>query len=109
MGLAASQSRFLVLTSRKSNVEMQGQTINEERMKIANSTGQLYNSLTNLDPDSADSISIQNRIQSLNQIDRALELQLRRVDTQQQSIQTEIDAVQKVIDKNIESTFKTFS
>lgn len=41
--------------------------------------------------------------------DRTLELQLRQLDTEQQALQTEMDAVKKVIDKNIESTFKTFS
>lgn len=41
--------------------------------------------------------------------DRTLELQLRQLDTEQQALQTELDSVKKVIDKNIESTFKTFS
>ena len=109
MGLAASQARFLVLTARKSDVEMQGQSINQERLKIANAVGQLFNAATNLDPDSQDSTTLQTRIEALEQIDKALELQLRRVDTQQQAIQTEISAVQKVIDKNIDLSFKTFA
>ena len=56
--------------------------------------------------------------QSLNEInakleviqaqDKKLELKLSDLDTQQQAIQTEMDAVKKVIDKNIETTFKTF-
>ena len=109
MGLAASQARFLVLTARKSDVEMQGQSINQERLKIANAVGQLFNAATNLDPDSQDSTTLQTRIEALEQIDKALELQRRRVDTQQQAIQTEISAVQKVIDKNIDLSFKTFA
>jgi len=40
--------------------------------------------------------------------DRTLELQLRQLDTEQQALSTEMDSVKKVIDKNIESTFKTF-
>jgi predicted nucleic acid-binding Zn-ribbon protein len=109
MGLAASQARFLVLTARKSDVEMQGQRINQERLKIANAVGMLFNAQTNLDPDSGDAQTLQQRIEALQQIDKALELQLRRVDTQQQAIQTEIAAVQKVIDKNIDLSFKTFA
>ena len=109
MGLAASQARFLVLTARKSDVEMQGQKINQERLKIANAVGLLFNSQTNLDPDSQDAQNLQARIEALQQIDKALELQLRRVDTQQQAIQSEISAVQKVIDKNIDLSFKTFA
>ena len=40
--------------------------------------------------------------------DRELEIELKNVDTQHQAVQTEIDAVKKVIDKNIETSFKTF-
>lgn len=41
MGLAASQSRFLQLTARKSNVEYQGQQINHQRLTLANQSSGL--------------------------------------------------------------------
>lgn len=41
--------------------------------------------------------------------DRTLELRLRQLDTEQNALQTEMEAVAKVIEKNVESTFKTFS
>lgn len=41
--------------------------------------------------------------------DRSLELKMKQLDTEHNAIQTEMDAVQKVMQKNIESTFKTFS
>lgn len=109
MGLAASQSRYLVLTARKNDLELTGQQINQSRLELANVTNDLFNSSTTLDPDSDDSIRIQLRINALQSLDKALELQLRRVDTQQQAVQTELEAVKKVIDKNIELTFKTFA
>jgi hypothetical protein len=40
--------------------------------------------------------------------DRTLELRLRQLDTEQEALQTEMEAVKKVIEKNVESTFKTF-
>lgn len=40
--------------------------------------------------------------------DRTLELRLKQLDTEQTALQTEMDAVKKVISKNIDSTFKTF-
>ena len=40
--------------------------------------------------------------------DKNLELRLKQLDTEQDAISTEMDAVQKVIEKNTESTFKTF-
>ncbi len=108
MGLAASQARYLALTARKSDLELTGQQINQSRMQLANVTNNLFNVMTNLEPDSPQAIAIQMRINALQGLDKALELQLRRVDTQQESVQTEIDAVKKVIDKNIDGTFKTF-
>lgn len=45
----------------------------------------------------------------IQQEDRTLELQLKQLDTEQQALSTEMDSVKKVIDKNIEQTFKTFS
>ncbi len=109
MGLAASQSRYLSLTARKNDLELTGQQINQSRLTLANVQNDLYNSSTNLEPDSDDAIRIQLRITAIQSLDKALELQLRRVDTQQQAVQTELEAVKKVIDKNVELTFKTFA
>ena len=46
--------------------------------------------------------------EALQQEDRTLELQLKQLDTEHNAIQTEIDAVQKVVQKNVETSFKTF-
>ena len=35
-------------------------------------------------------------------------MKIEQLRTEQEAIQTEMDSVQKVIDKNIEETFKTF-
>ena len=48
------------------------------------------------------------KIEIVQAQDKNLELRLKQLDTEQDAIQTEIDAVQKVIEKNVESTFKTF-
>ncbi len=40
--------------------------------------------------------------------DKNLELRLKQLDTEQDAISNELDAVQKVIEKNVESSFKTF-
>ncbi|MCD8378335.1 MAG: hypothetical protein LUB59_06070 [Candidatus Gastranaerophilales bacterium] len=41
--------------------------------------------------------------------DRTLELRLKQLDTEQNALQTEMEAVQKVVSKNVENSFKTFS
>ena len=45
----------------------------------------------------------------IQQEDRNLELKLQRLDNERTQITTEIEAVEKVINDNIESTYKTFS
>lgn len=109
MGFAASQARFMMLTARRSDLELQGQFINQARMQLANITGALFTIASNLEPESPETQQLQARVAAIQAIDKGLELQLRRVDTQRDAVQTEIDAVRKVIGKNIESTFKTFA
>jgi len=53
--------------------------------------------------------SINAKTEVIQEEDKTLELKLRQLDTEQQALSTEMDAVKKVVDKNIESTFKTFS
>ena len=48
------------------------------------------------------------KIEIIQAEDKNLELRLKQLDTEQDAIQTEMDAVSKVIEKNTESTFKTF-
>ena len=40
--------------------------------------------------------------------DKQLELQVKRIETEHNAVQTEMESVKKVIEKNIEQTFKTF-
>jgi DNA repair ATPase RecN len=109
MGLAASQARWLILTARHSDLELQGQFVNQARMQLANVTGSLFTISANLEPESQQALSIQARIASIQSLDKSLELQLRRIETQHKAVETEMEAVKKVIDKNIELTFKTFA
>lgn len=106
MGLGASQARLLMLTARKSDLELHMQMVNQGRMQIANMVSALFNRQSNLEPDSADSKRLQASISSVQERDKMLEMETKRLDTQHQAVQTEIDSVQKVISKNIESTFK---
>ncbi len=45
MGMAASQARFLGLTARKTNVEYEGQQINQQRTSLGNQSANYYNDL----------------------------------------------------------------
>ena len=49
MGMSASQARFLSLTARKTNVEYEGQQINQQRTTLSNESSSYYSRLTNMD------------------------------------------------------------
>ncbi len=48
MGMAASQARFLNLTARKTNIEYEGQQINQQRTALSNESANLYNQMLTL-------------------------------------------------------------
>lgn len=48
MGMAASQARFLSLTARKTNVEYEGQQINQQRTLLSNESSNYYSQLCNM-------------------------------------------------------------
>ena len=58
MGMSASQARFLSLTARKTNVEYEGQQINQQRTTLSNESSNYYSQLTSMavpvPPSSAD-------------------------------------------------------
>jgi hypothetical protein len=49
------------------------------------------------------------KIEIIQVQDKNLELKLKQLDTEENAISTEMDAVKKVISKNVESSFKTFN
>lgn len=48
MGLAATQARYLGLTARKTNIEFEGQQVNQQRMVLANESAGIYRELYSL-------------------------------------------------------------
>ena len=177
MGIAASQARYLYLTARQTNVEFEGQQLNQARTNLANEEAGVFNQMLTLkapvtpslyeikqkcldwepngpdpskypggtddpqykkdielwtqyvdhgrDPEaaydaailqySADNQAYERELDKINtkcedihKRDQVLELQLRQLDTEQETIVTELESVKKVIDKNIENVFKTF-
>ena len=49
MGMSASQARLLSLTARQSNLEFEGQQINQARTALANQSANLFNRLLDLE------------------------------------------------------------
>jgi len=132
MGLAASAGRELMLTARKSDIEFKVQVVNQRRTALAQQTSQLARAFAraiyqNDDPGvlsgtigalpgTTDPSLPQTPVPSgwyetqmsyVQALDKELELRDRELQTQHKIVETELDAVRKVIDKNIETSFKT--
>lgn len=105
MGFAASSARLYMLVARKSDLELHLQFINQARLQVANMMSSLFMVSANLEPESDQAKAIQMRIAAIQQWDKMLEIQANRINNQHQAVQTEIQAVQKVIQKNISMSF----
>lgn len=69
--------------------------------------GNIEDSLDTSD-DAGVSAEYEDKLAYFQHKDKELELHLQQLQTSHNAIQTEMDAVKKVIDKNVEKTFKTF-
>lgn len=92
--LASETATLGITTKTTTNQEAYEDAMNEYRYKQ-----EIYQQQVN---------SINARTSIVQAQDRTLELKLKQLDTEQEALQTEMESVKKVIDKNIEQTFKTF-
>jgi len=106
MGFAASSARLYMLTARKSDLEFQLQMINQARLRLTNVLDKIYLASASLDPENPAVRKQELLLQRIQAQDKRLEIIANRVTLQHQAIETEIGAVNKVIQQNIQSSFK---
>lgn len=120
-GLAASEGRLMFLNQRKNDIEFKIQVINQRRTILAEQAAQLAREYAN--NIYQDSSSTKTEIQLVNSvsdpqnysiqmaqvqaIDKELELREKDLMVQHKEVETELDSVKKVIDRNIDKTFRT--
>jgi hypothetical protein len=106
MGLSASQGRLVSLQSQKIDVELTSQQIANERLRLTNQMNELFNSGSNLDPNSDDFLQLNLKLQSVVNIEKSLTLQQTRLDTYYKSINSELEGLKKIVDKRATDLFK---
>ncbi len=135
MGLAASQGRIMLLVGRKSDIEFKVQIINQRRTVLAEQSARLARDYANLmyQDDASSHIGDDNMVPGFTNpttgitipqtnvgtgvyeaemaevqaLDKELELREKTLQTQNKEVETEMEVLQKIIDKNIERGFKT--
>lgn len=55
MGMAASQARYIALSARKTNIEYEGQQINQQRLALSNQSANLFNQMLGMEVPTAPS------------------------------------------------------
>jgi hypothetical protein len=106
MGIAATHARLLMITARKMDLELQLQIIAQSRQQLSNVVLAMQNIASNLEPDDPimqEWVAKQAAIQAL---DKSLELQSQRIQAQHKMLDTEMESVKKIQDKNIEQGMK---
>ncbi len=116
MGMSASQGRMMALTARLSDLELKAQSVQNSKIRLSQSQEQASLDYTNAlandnatesEKDYAEAIFNQ-KAASIEHSDKIYDLSLNNINTEHTAIQTEIDSVKKVIDKNIERSYKIF-
>ncbi len=109
MGFAASQGRLQMLTGRKNELELKLQLIQQQRMFWADVATKLMMAAArnpgSYEPGSPQAADMEAKRAQVAQIDKMLEMEANRLDKQREAAVTEIQAVRKVISKNIQQSF----
>lgn len=106
MGFAASSARLYMLIARRSDLEFQLQQIQQARLRLANIQDRVSLSFFNLEPESEQMHQFEAMQEILVRMEKRLQIYAERVTSQRDAVNTEIDAVKKVISNNIQSSFK---
>lgn len=106
MGVAATQFRVLANKSQLSDYQFQAQMINQSKLQLGASLGNLWSLTANLDPNSPTMQVLNAQIAVIQQIEKGLEQQSTRLDLLVKAITTELEGLNKVLEKNISNTFK---
>ena len=106
MGVAATQFRVLISKSQLSDYQFQAQMINQSKLQLGANLGNLWSLTANLDPGTPTMQVLNAQIAVIQQIEKGLEQQSTRLDLLVKAITTELEGLNKVLEKNISNTFK---
>ncbi len=105
MGLCISTMRMMMLNAQKYDLEYNIQLITEAKMHISNSVADLIKTGTNLDTDSPAVKEIEARKERLYLMEKKLDAQLQYFGKKLQAVETEMQAVDRMVNENIKSSF----
>lgn len=86
-------------------------TLNElkQQVRVDWRTNPIFRQVLDTKDDEMETAKYEGENTRLQQLDKELDLELKNIDSEHKECETEIEAVKKVMDKNIESLYKTFA
>ena len=105
MGLVTSTIRLLHLNNYRLDLEYKMQLISVAKLGLSNNINDLLNAGTDLDPDSPEVKALEKRKERLYMVEKRLDEQLQRYQTQLKSVEAEFESVKQQIDKNIKYSY----
>ena len=108
MGLAASHGRVLHLTLRKAHLIHIRNFYNTQLMSIMRQIGEINLQKANSDDDNLNK-KLDAYLQKLYMDEKRYEIIDKQLDKEYQAIMTEIQSVEQVVNKEIQSSFKSFA
>ena len=106
MGLLTSTLRLTYLNNFRADLEYKLSLISSSKLNLASSVTELANVTSDLDPKSPEAKSIEKRRERLHQIEKKLDEQMTRYQTQLKMVEGELGQVQSDLDKSIQRSYK---
>ena len=106
-GLAGRQKRLMQLTSLRGDLTAHAEAINSARMRVISERDALI-ARSEAAADQAERDDLVGQAKGLEAVDRLLEVELREIDTMRDAVETEINALRRVIGRDVDESFRTF-
>ncbi len=90
---------------RKSDLELELQFVDNQKMFLSSQISGQFNNQSKFDPSSPDAKRIDAIIKNLQQVEKVLEMRTKQIDKGREAVVKEMESIDKVIDKNIETSF----
>ena len=105
MGLITSSVRQLYLNNYRLDLESKMLKINQEKLRLTSSVNELMNVGSDMDPESPEAKELEKRRERLELVEKRLDEQMQRYETQSKMVEAEYQQCKEMIDKNIQYAY----
>ncbi len=105
MGLLVAQMRLAQINEYRSDLEYRIRLVSSTKLDLSNQINELVGFGSDMDPDSPEMKALEKKKERLYVVEKALDAQLQRYQTQLQMIEQEEQGVKEQLDKAIQRSF----